>query len=129
MKFEQFLSINENIYAVEAEVEEFTVTFIDEDADDATAVKTINKCLNALSDLGVMVHDTKDKGGQRSYNKVTIDTSIIDDLYAAARAMRKALNAVDNEVAFEGDIKYDGSSLNITYDENDDMVTATTHFK
>lgn len=129
MKFEQFLSINENIYAVEAEVEEFTVTFIDEDADEATAVKTINKCLNALSDLGVMVHDTKDKGGQRSYNKVTIDTSIIDDLDAAARAMRKALNAVDNEVAFEGDIKYDGSSLNITYDENDDMVTATTHFK
>lgn len=129
MKFEQFLSLNENIYAVEAEVEEFTVTFIDEDADDATAVKTINKCLNALSDLGVMVHDTKDKGGQRSYNKVTIDTSIIDDLYAAARAMRKALNAVDNKVAFEGDINYDGSSLNITYDENDDMVTATTHFK
>lgn len=129
MKFEQFLNLNENIYAAEAEVEEFMVTFIDEDADESTAIKTINTCLNALSDLGVMVHDTKDKGGQRSYNKVTIDTSLVDDLSAVARAMRKALNKVDNKVAFEGDIKYDGQSLNITYDENDDYTSAVTHFK
>ena len=129
MKFEQFLSINENIYEVEAEVEEFTVTFIDEDANEATAVKTINKCLNALSDLGVMVHDTKDKGGQRSYNKVTIDTSIIDGMADVAKAMQKVLKASDNKVAFEGSIKYDGESLNITFDVNDDYVTAITHFK
>lgn len=129
MKFEQFLNLNENIYAAEAEVEEFMVTFIDEDADESTAIKTINTCLNALSDLGVMVHDTKDKGGQRSYNKVTIDTSLVDDLSAVARAMRKALNKVDNKVAFEGDIKYDGHALNITYDENDDYTSAVTHFK
>ncbi len=129
MKFKQFLSLNENVHAEEADVEEFTVTVIDEDASVTEASKTINACLNALSDLGVMVHDTKDKGGERSYNKVTIDTSIIDDLSAVARAMQKALKTVDNKVAFEGDISYDGSSLNITYDENDDEVTANTHFK
>lgn len=129
MKFDQFLTLNENVYSVEAKVNEFTVTFIDEDADEASAKKEINTCMNSLADLGVMVHGTDDKGGQRSYSKITIDTSIIDGMADVAKAMQKVLKASDNKVAFEGSIKYDGESLNITFDVNDDYVTAITHFK
>lgn len=127
MSFKEFLAENLRTNEKEATNVNFTATFIDEDADDKVAIKTINECLLTLHELGVTVSKTDDTGGERTYSSMVVDTDKIDDGDGIARAMKKATESVDHAVGFMGEFTFDGEEYSFYFKEDSD-TTARTYF-